>query len=98
MPEVLLNRTTAGVFDGTARVGLNACAPWVRDLIASSRLAETGLIDPARVNATLDRTLCGAASHAEIHMFLVTETWLRVLERHRHTWWTPHTREANACV
>ncbi|MFE3202276.1 asparagine synthase-related protein [Embleya sp. NPDC059237] len=98
VPDLLLERRTAGAFDGTARVGLTAREPWVRDLIASSRLADAGLIDPARATATLDRTLCGMHSHAEIHHLIATETWARVVDHHRDHWWTPTGRKDPACA
>ncbi|MFI6588191.1 asparagine synthase-related protein [Embleya sp. NPDC050493] len=100
VPETLLQRRTAGAFDGTARAGLRAREPWVRDLIATSRLAAAGLVDPARITTTLERTLCGAHSHAEIHMLVVTEIWLRTLEHHHDHWWTgtPTEREATLCA
>jgi hypothetical protein len=72
----------------TDQDGLRASAPALRALIASSALAEAGLIDRAALRAYADRAVAGVDTrHASLVRWAAAEVWLRDTDTRRVTWW-----------
>lgn len=92
---VLARRTKTaftGVYDG-----LRANAPALRALLSGSALAEAGLLDPAAVLASLDRTMHGSAADlGSLHALIAVDVWLTNRPPSFGAWWEPvPAREAS---
>jgi asparagine synthase (glutamine-hydrolysing) len=82
VPGPLFDRRTKGDYTAEEYRGARSAAPAIRGLLADSRLAALGVIEPAAVRATLDRFFTGApVPLAGIGWMLATEVWLRTLDR-----------------
>ncbi|MCY0930972.1 asparagine synthase-related protein [Streptomyces sp. H27-H1] len=90
----VLARRTKTAFNGVYD-GLRVNAPALRDLLANSAMSGAGLIDPAAVLASLDRTIHGSpADLGSVHALVAAELWLTNLPTAFATWWEPTpTRE-----
>lgn len=77
VPAHLLARRSKGDYSAAEYAGLRAAGPWLRALLADSRLADLGLIAPERVLPVLEDAIAGArvriGALAEI---IATELWL----------------------
>ncbi|WP_152520855.1 albusnodin/ikarugamycin family macrolactam cyclase [Nocardiopsis halophila] len=81
VPEAVLRRTTKGAYDGTALAGLRANAPYLRAMLADSRLQENGIVDGAAARAELDRLAAGAPGRfAALEAVIAFEMWIRGVE------------------
>ncbi|MFB4267235.1 albusnodin/ikarugamycin family macrolactam cyclase [Nonomuraea sp. GTA35] len=90
IPPALLARTTKGSFTACLYAGLRHAAPYLRELLDSSRLADLGLLQAAPTRKALDLLLHGANGPvAAMCDVLAAEVWLRSLERPRAPLWSP---------
>lgn len=89
VPDALLARQTAGDFGGTGYRGVRRHHGWLADLIASSRLADAGLLSVPEAMQGLALTSAGIVSLSDLHIMAVDECWLRTLDLNRERWWTP---------
>lgn len=81
VPDPVLNRRSKGDYTAEEYRGARAAASELRHLMHDSRLADLGVIEPARVHETLDRLFVGTAvSLGGLNQLLATELWLRDLE------------------
>ncbi|MFJ2630005.1 asparagine synthase-related protein [Streptomyces sp. NPDC087532] len=97
VPDFLLQRRTKTAFTSSLYAGLRANAPALRRILDRSLLAEAGLLDGAKMLASLDSAARGEpAPLAALHALIVTELWLATLPTARTTWWettTAHQQE-----
>ncbi|MEV4975378.1 asparagine synthase-related protein [Streptomyces scopuliridis] len=91
VPGFLLHRQTKTGFTSSLYTGLAANAATLRRIVATSTLAQAGLLDARRAAADLERALAGApAPLADLHTLISTELWLANLPT-RATWWRHDT-------
>jgi len=78
LPGWLSSRRSKGSFTAQRIAGLARHRLQLDELIVSSPLAQSDLIDPAAVRAALAQAARGqsAAGIAELHQFIVTSWWL----------------------
>lgn len=78
VPDAITRRSTKGNYTRHAYHGLRSAVPLLQSLVHDSRLADMGVVDPARVKASLDRAFMGAnPSWASLDWFIAAELWLR---------------------
>ncbi|OEJ22938.1 hypothetical protein AR457_37640 [Streptomyces agglomeratus] len=88
VPDFLLQRRTKTPMTGSLHLGLRKNAPTLRAILAGSRLAYAGLVDPTPALAALDSAGRGElAPLGSLHCLLVTELWLATLSLDRDHWW-----------
>lgn len=89
LPTGAWERSSKDAFTAHAYQGLRRNAPAIRDLLATTRLGEFGVLDIIPVSAALDRAVDGrTAPLGALAQIITTEMWLRSLE-HEPTWWVP---------
>jgi asparagine synthase (glutamine-hydrolysing) len=82
IPHQVFDRRTKGDYTAEEYRGARGAAPRLRSLLHDSRLADLGVIEPARVHGSLDRLFAGVMVPLwELNQLLATELWLRDLER-----------------
>lgn len=78
VPDIVLQRTTKGNYVRHAFQSLRAAAPVLSQLIRHSYLADMGVVDPGRVQATVERAYAGGdVAWAALDTFFAAELWLR---------------------
>ncbi|MFE3118185.1 asparagine synthase-related protein [Streptomyces niveus] len=78
VPAPVLARRTKGDYGDEDYQGARACARELRGLLADSRLAELGVVDPSAVVAALDRAVMGLrVPFPALNRLLAAEIWLR---------------------
>ncbi|TYK51207.1 asparagine synthase-related protein [Actinomadura decatromicini] len=78
VPGEVLGRRTKGDYTGEDYRGARRAAAAIRGLLAGSRLADLGVVDPAAVGRTVDRLLAGVeVPLGSLNVLLATEAWLR---------------------
>ncbi|MEV7422890.1 asparagine synthase-related protein [Streptomyces sp. NPDC091212] len=98
VPDFLLRRQTKTAFTNSLYTGLATNGAALRRIVATSTLAQAGLLDPRRAAADLETAIAGApAPLADLHMLLVTELWLDSLQTDAATWWRPDTDRSPSC-
>jgi asparagine synthase (glutamine-hydrolysing) len=81
VPEPVFTRITKGNYTQEDYLGVRRAAGWLTELLADSRMADLGVIEPQRVRASLDRMRAGAAtSVGALNQVIATELWLRGVE------------------
>ncbi|MGY0459568.1 asparagine synthase-related protein [Kitasatospora sp. cg17-2] len=91
VPADILARRTKGEYTADANAGLRRHRRELLDLFDTSRLADAGLIDTARLRTAL-RQPPTTALHAALTATLGCESWLRSLDRPATTTAPAHTR------
>lgn len=88
LPSHVWERDSKDSFTSHAYQGLRRNAPAIRDLLTTSRLAESGIVDSAPALVALERAVDGRTAPLGALAHLITaEMWVRSLE-HAPTWWT----------
>ncbi|MFB8443480.1 asparagine synthase-related protein [Streptomyces niveus] len=78
VPAPVLARRTKGDYGDEDYQGARACARELRGLLADSRLAELGVVEPSAVVAALDRAVMGLrVPFPTLNRLLAAEIWLR---------------------
>ncbi|MGW1020520.1 asparagine synthase-related protein [Streptomyces niveus] len=78
VPAPVLARRTKGDYGDEDYQGARACARELRGLLADSRLAELGVVEPSAVVAALDRAVMGLrVPFPALNRLLAAEIWLR---------------------
>jgi asparagine synthase (glutamine-hydrolysing) len=78
VPRAVLERRSKGDYSASEYAGLRAAGLFLCDLMAAPRLADLGLIEPARVRPVLEAAIAGAASPlGALGDLIATELWLR---------------------
>jgi asparagine synthase (glutamine-hydrolysing) len=78
VPAEVLRRRTKGDYSAEDYRGARNSASVLRGLLRDSRLADLGVIQPAKVEPVLDRMTSGiAVPMGQVNMLLATEVWLR---------------------
>lgn len=78
VPAPVLSRRTKGDYGDEDYQGVRARARELRGLLADSRLAALGVVEPSAVTASLDRALMGLrAPFPALNRLLAAEIWLR---------------------
>jgi asparagine synthase (glutamine-hydrolysing) len=78
VPAPVFARRTKGDYTDEDYQGVRAAHRHLRALLATSRLADLGIIEPREVSASLDRALSGVrAPTAALNRLLGAELWLR---------------------
>jgi asparagine synthase (glutamine-hydrolysing) len=81
VPDQVFDRRSKGDYTAEDYRGARRAAPRLRDLLHNSRLADLGVIEPDRVNESLDRLLTGTTVPlGEFNHLLAAELWLRDLD------------------
>jgi asparagine synthase (glutamine-hydrolysing) len=81
VPDQVFDRRSKGDYTAEDYRGARRAAPRLRDLLHNSRLADLGVIEPGRVNTSLDRLFTGTTVPlGELNQLLATELWLRDLD------------------
>ncbi|MFD8978710.1 asparagine synthase-related protein [Streptomyces sp. NPDC059564] len=87
-PAYLLERRTKTSQTGSVYAGLRANATALQHILASSHLAETGLIDAQLARRTLKDAVRGAqAPLGALHALVAAELWLSTTPTSREQWW-----------
>lgn len=90
LPELLLQRTTKTVFNGSTYRGIKINQAVIREMIESSRLAEAGMVDSQDLLRVLERATLGLKiPTGHFRSFMSTELWLANLDLRKETWWGP---------
>nr|WP_275935755.1 asparagine synthase-related protein [Herbidospora sakaeratensis] len=78
VPEVVLARRTKGAYQAEEYAGARAARRRITGLLADSRLADLGVVDPAAVRTTLTRLNAGApVPLSALGRLVALEVWLR---------------------
>ncbi|MFH8775121.1 albusnodin/ikarugamycin family macrolactam cyclase [Streptomyces sp. NPDC017958] len=78
VPEAVLHRRTKGDYAAEDYLGARFSAPALRARLTGSPLADLGIVEPARVIASLDRAVTGlAAPFPAFNRLLGVDVWLR---------------------
>ncbi|GLX94490.1 asparagine synthase-related protein [Herbidospora sp. NBRC 101105] len=78
VPEAVLTRRTKGAYQAEEYAGARAARRRIAALLADSRLADLGVVDPAAVSGTLTRLNAGApVPLSALGRLVALEVWLR---------------------
>ncbi|MFV0131658.1 asparagine synthase-related protein [Streptomyces sp. HMX112] len=90
VPHFLLQWRTKTPMTSSLHRGLRTNVGTLRSILAGSRLAQAGLIDPAPALAALEGAARGElAPLGALHQLIATELWLVTLPTTRDRWWEP---------
>lgn len=88
LPARLVDRRTKGNFNGMMYAGLSQNSAGLSSLIRDSVLVQRGMLDGARVAASLRRAINGLpAPLGDLQRFVVFELWMQKIQLRRTDWW-----------
>ena len=81
VPAAVFDRRTKGSYTGEDYLGARTMIHYLREIVSTSRLAELGVIEPARVMQSVERLGAGiSAPMGALNQLVALEVWLHRLQ------------------